>query len=54
MLLLVKCYAKKMVKSPSNCVILPLPQTQVDNQQQHKKTWVVPRGGAVCTSWNTL
>ena len=36
MLLLVKCYDKKMVKSPYNCVIFPLTQPQVANQQQQK------------------
>ena len=37
MLLLVKCYDKKMVKSPFNCVIFPLTQPQVARQQQQKK-----------------
>ena len=31
--LLVKCYDNKMVKSPYNCVIFPLTQPLVDNQQ---------------------
>ena len=31
-LLLVKCYDNKMVKSPYNCVIYPLTQPQVANQ----------------------
>ena len=34
--LLVKCYDIKMVKSPYNCVIFPLTQPQVANQQQKK------------------
>ena len=35
-LVLVKCYDNKKVKSPYNCVIFPLTQLQVANQQ--KKT----------------
>ena len=38
MLLLVKCYDKKMVKSPFNCVIFPLTQPQVANQQKNANT----------------
>ena len=35
--LMVKCYDKKMVKSPFNWVIFPLTQLQVANQQQQQK-----------------
>ena len=34
-LLLVKWYDNKMVKSPFNCVIFPLTQPQVANQQKN-------------------
>ena len=34
MLVLIKCYDNKMVKSPYNCVIYPLTQPQVGNQQK--------------------
>ena len=37
MLVLVKCYDNKMVKSPYNCFILPLTQPQVANQKKKKK-----------------
>ena len=37
MLLLVKCYDNKMVKSPCNLVNFLLTQPQVANQQQQKK-----------------
>ena len=36
MRLLVKFNDNKMVKSPYNCVIFPLTQPQVGNQQQQK------------------
>ena len=36
MLLLVKCYDNKMVKSPYNCFIFPFTQPQMANQQQQK------------------
>ena len=36
-LVLVKCYDNKMVKSPYNWVIYPLTQPQMANQQQQKK-----------------
>ena len=48
-LVLVKCQDNKMVKSPYNCVILPLTQPQVANQQKkmmnnrdtvRKKIWL--------------
>ena len=32
-----KCYDNKMVKSPYNCVIFPLTQPQVANQQQQQQ-----------------
>ena len=35
MLLLVKCYGNKMVKSPYNCVIYLLTQPQVANRQKN-------------------
>ena len=34
-LVLVKCYDNKKVKSPYNCVIFPLTQLQVANQQKN-------------------
>ena len=40
--MLIKCYDNKMVKSPFNCVIPPLTQPQVANQQQKKLVGWVP------------
>ena len=48
--LLVNWYGIKMVKSPYNCVIYPLTQSQVANQQQKNRLTLINN----CIEYNWL